>query len=1090
MRKLLYSSLFAVAFAFANPLFATHIVGGELGYKYLGNDTFLITLDLYRDYCGENAAALDLYSFIDIFRDNGQQWPGIPKEAKSLKFISKDTVPNNIAGDPCLFVPNDVCIEHSRWEGKVRIVGSGGFYIVYQRCCRNANIVNILAPDDVGTTYWLYVSPLARSLNNNSPEFGFYPPVYVCVNYPIAHPHAGTDVDGDDLVYKLYTPYLGAYPDSSQPQPFPAPAGVGNILPPPFDTVVWNSPNFSLSQVLGPSPDPLRFDPVTGLITGFPQIQGRFVIGLLVEEYRNGQLLSVVRRDFQYDVGQCAELDVQIEAPDAQCDDLTVHFENFTDVAQNFIWYFDWPNPTPFSTQKEPTFTFPDTGTYVVALVAEPVGACVDTAFHTIYLQNNSLTPDFSWQTYDCTSQSVLVLTDLSTDPVSPVDTWAWTVVYGSTTLTSNLQNPVFQIPNTASGTITLTASSVNGCEQTKTVSFAAGGNNPTDDIDPIAPFCLGSPVSLNPTGAVPGFTYQWSAPVPPAQQTLANPTVMLTQNTTFTVTITGFGGLCQSTVQVLAQVFQPVQLAFSPDTDCDATIVHFVNQSQNAPSGFVWNFGDPSTNADVSMEANPTWDYPAFGSYTVTLMTAPNAVCKDTIQQSILLEQKTLEAAFSFGYTGCEEGGVSVQFFDETENSEDDTNGWLWTFSGAYTGTSTQMNPSVMVSQEGWLYVTFQATTSEGCTDATALDSLWIDLTELPNLDPGGTTVQACLNGGATLNPGGDTTYIYAWSPSTGLSCANCPSPLANPSQSTVYTVLIQNPNGADTCAITRQVNVTVPTNVNLVSSADVESCNDSTTIFTSVGLLPVTFAWFNDSGAQVAGNVPTLTVPISGYAYYVVRATDPLGCHYYDTTNVVGGPVNIEAVGDQIKCSDEPLTIFATNLDQNDTLAWQWAADPIFNGPTNLPNPTVSNLPGDRWLYVTATNQFGCSATDSVYVAVVDTSNMLGFEFVAACNGSTVQFVNTSTNAFNFSWNFGDPTATDDISFADNPVYNYPGPGTYPVRLTMDFDLACVDTLQQNVVIESTQFIPDFTFEYVACETDSVDVQFHDATTILQVG
>lgn len=1084
------AALMVIGASVYSPVFATHIVGGELGYRYLGNDTFLITLDLYRDFCGENAAGLDFYSFIDFFDENGNQLPQsiIPNSQKTLNQISVDTIPNNIAGDPCLFVPSNVCIERSRWERKYKITSPGGFYVVYQRCCRNDNILNILNSLNSGATYFLHITPLARQFQNNSPSFGFYPPVFVCVNTPLNHPHAATDIDGDSLVYKLYTPFLGAAPNLEQPQPAPSGAGIGIISPPPFDTVTLNAPYYNLQQMLGPSSSPLAIDQNTGLLTALPNIQGRFTIGVLVEEYRNGELLSIVRRDFQYVVGECAKLDVQIVAPDAQCDNLTVHFQNETDVAQNFIWYFDWPNPTPFSTQKEVSFTYPDTGTYVIALVAEPVGACVDTGFHEIFLQLNSLTADFNWQTYDCTNQSVLVLEDLSVDTVSPIVSWHWEVNYGGTTLFSSIQNPVFQIPNPSSGTIKLTVISENGCEQVKIDSFEAGGNNPLDHLDTVS-VCLGNIAQLNPNGPTTGFTYLWGLPVPPGQQNLPNPSVSPMVNTTYPVTITGFNNLCQSTGSVTVVVFQPVQLAFAPDTDCDATIVHFVNQSQNAPTGVVWDFGDTTTVNDVSNQYSPTYDYPAFGSYTVTLMTPPNAVCKDTIQQDILLEPKTLEAAFSFEYSSCEEEVVTVQFMDETNNSEDDTNNWLWTFSGVVTGTSTLMNPIVQVQQDGWLYVTLKAMTSENCSDTTALDSLYIDVTELPNIENNG-EVLGCLTSGVTLNPGGDTSYVYTWSPSTGLSCTNCPSPHANPSQTTTYTVTVTNLNGADTCDITRQIIVRVPPNIQLNGSDDVTTCDQTTTLSASAGILPIDFAWFNQSGQQIAGDVSSITVPVSGYSYYIVRGTDLESCHYYDTIHVVGGSPNIEAVGDQIICSDGALNIFATNLDPNDTLTWQWLPDPIFSGPTNVPNPSVSLLTGDRTLYVTATNQFGCTTTDSVYVAVVDINNSLDFDYSVSCNGSTVQFTNTSTNAFNFAWDFGDNTTVNDTSFDDNPAYTYPGPGTYTVKLTMGFDLACVDTLEKPVEILTTQYVPDFTYEYISCETDSVLVQFNDATTIFQVG
>ncbi len=1094
MRYFLNSALLALGMFFALPLHATHIIGGELSYKYVGNDSFLITLDLYRD-CGDvNNEGFELpYANIGIFTDNGLYYTGVSLSEMRLFPVGVfDTIPNNIAGDPCLFVPPNVCVQHARYQRKFRLVGAQGIYITYQRCCRNSAVDNIVDPLNTGATYWIYLSPKAKTLQNSSPQFGFYPPVFVCVNYPIEHPHAATDINGDSLVYKFYTPFVGAsftFPIPTADQiPYGSPYEIDEIQPPPYTTLTWVDPPYNLSQLLGPSSSPLSIDPATGLITGFPQIQGRFVVGVLVEEYRNGQLLSVLRRDFQYEVGVCAELDVQIEAPDAQCDDLTVNFGNNTDVAQHFIWYFDWPNLTPSSDLKEPSYTYPDTGTYIVALVAEPVGQCVDTAFHEIYLQYNSLTPDFSWQTYDCSSQSVLVLQDLSTDNVSPVEEWTWTVTYDTITLTSNLQNPVFQVPNPATGTITLMAGSVNGCEQVKLDTFTTGGNNPADVLPDTVQICLGETAYLNPAGDHPGFTFQWASPVPIAQQNLANPGVAPAQNTIYSVTITGYSGLCLTVADVLVEVFTPVELAFEPDADCDGRVVHFVNQSQFAPFGFFWDFGDLATAADTSSQTSPTYTYPNYGDYSVTLMTAPDAVCKDTIVQVVTSSVKTLEPAFSYQYNGCDEDAVAVKFFDQTINTEGDTDGWLWTFTGVYTGTSTMMNPVITIMQEGWLYVTLQVTTSENCSGTTALDSLYIDFTELPNLVDDSEVI-GCLNGGVCLNVGGDTTYIYHWSPAIP-GCDDCPSPCVNPSQTTIYTVEVLNPNGADTCSITRQITVVVTPDVNLVGSDDVETCEATATLHAMAELLPVVYAWFDENGVQVAGDVDSITVNVSGYDWYVVRATDPEGCHWYDTIHVVGGPVNIEAVGDQIKCSNEPLDVYATNLDLNDTLTWQWTPVDIFSGPTDVPNPTVPVVPGARWLYVEATNQFGCSAMDSVYVAVVDTANVLDFDYVVECNGSTVQFVNTSTNAFNFSWDFGDPTVTDDTSHLDNPVYTYPGLGTYTVRLTMDFDLACVDTLVKDITIVSTQFVPDFTYEYLSCDVDSVDVMFHDATLILQTG
>jgi gliding motility-associated-like protein len=1074
MRNLSITISIAAGILLSLPLHASHIIGGEISYECLGNNQWKIKLDVYRD-CFYGQAPFDAPAHISVFND-----AGVFVNNLNVSPMFTDTIPNNIAGDPCLFPPSDVCVEHAHYEGTVTLTQPNtGYYFVYQRCCRNETIANILDPDQTGATYWVYLSNAARQACNSSPKFKNPPPVFVCVNKPINHPYAATDANGDSLVYSFYTPFEGA--TFAQPQPPFASA-------PPYtnDTVVWYPPNlYSLNSLLGPSTvQTLSINSQTGLITGFPEIMGQFVVGVQVKDYKNGQLMSVIRRDFQYNVGVCLEIIPTIDAPPAQCDNLTVQFGNETQVANNFIWYFDWPNTSPSSTQFEPTYTYPDTGTYVIAQVAAPGTQCEAIGFDTIFLQYNSLTANFSFQTYDCTNETVLALTDLSVDNVSPPTQWNWTVTYGGNTLTSTLQNPAFVVPNPSSGTIKLVVRSKNGCEETKILNFTTGGNNPINLLPNNPQICIGSSTQLNPNGPTSGFTYKWGPNVPPAQQNLVNPTVAPLQTTTYNVTVTGFGGLCTSTGQVTVHVLPQVSLAFVADTDCDARVVHFINQSQNAPTGYVWNFGDPTTTNDVSTQANPTYTYPAYGTYTVTLATPPNAVCKDTIQQTITLTEKILEAAFSYAYTNCDEDAVTIKFFDQTNNSLNNTTTRKWTFSGVFNGTSAQQNPTITVTQEGTLNVTLEVTTDEGCKSVTIPAALQIDLTELPGIVDG-SQVLGCLNGGVTLNPGGDPDYLYQWSPADGLSCTTCPSPHANPSQTTTYTVVVKNIS-ADTCEISKQMTVLVPQNVGLVASNDVTTCNPQATLTASTTLTPVTYAWFNENNNQLAGNVNSLTVQVSGYRHYIVRATDQQGCHYYDTVAVTGGPANIQAVGDQVKCSDVTVEVSAANLDPNDTLTWQWAPVAAFNGPTNVPNPDYINVTGAQWLTVQATNQFGCKKTDSVYVAIVDVNNNLDFDYVVECSGGTVQFVNQSTNAYNFSWNFGDPTTTNDVSLLDNPTYTYPDTGTYLVALTMDFDLECVDTIWKEVTISDTQFATDFAFEYLGCDADSIEVQFHDATQI----
>ena len=61
-------------------------------------------------------------------------------------------------------------------------------------------------------------------------------------------------------------------------------------------------------------------------------------------------------------------------------------------------------------------------------------------------------------------------------------------------------------------------------------------------------------------------------------------------------------------------------------------------------------------------------------------------------------------------------------------------------------------------------------------------------------------------------LNPDGNPSLQYQWSPGTTLSDSNAVSPIANPTIPTTYTVTITAVNGTDTCVLIQQVHVNFP--------------------------------------------------------------------------------------------------------------------------------------------------------------------------------------------------------------------------------------------------------------------------------------
>ena len=108
---------------------------------------------------------------------------------------------------------------------------------------------------------------------------------------------------------------------------------------------------------------------------------------------------------------------------------------------------------------------------------------------------------------------------------------------------------------------------------------------------------------------------------------------------------------------------------------------------------------------------------------------------------------------------------------------------------------TSILQNPPYQVySTAGNFTVTAISTNSSGCKD-TATENIIVS--PLPTVTlPGQMTVQAGFPATipATYSAGVNT---WTWTPATGLSCANCPAPDADPNFNTTYYLEFSDVNG-----------------------------------------------------------------------------------------------------------------------------------------------------------------------------------------------------------------------------------------------------------------------------------------------------
>ncbi len=346
---------------------ATHIVGGDLTYKYLGNDSFEITLILYVDCINGNPGAIsaDATAMLGVFDSAGTTLIKTLSEGRSLP------VRINSVNYNCVLPPSNACVDKYTYTYLTHLpFRAGGYTIDFQRCCRNNTITNIINSGNTGATYFIHIPDhVWANGHNTSAVFKTLPPNFLCVDRDFIYDHSAADADGDSLAYELYVPFEGADPVNNRPQP---PSG------PPFANVIWSS-GFSTNAMMQGIPD-LQIQTQTGLLSVKPKLTGQFVVGIAVKEFRNGKHINTTRRDFQFNVLNCVIGIVSAYTKDIKVCSDTVRFVNSSFGASTYFWDFGIDSAdTDTSTLFEPVFVYPKTGTYKVKLVSAD-GTCKDSA--------------------------------------------------------------------------------------------------------------------------------------------------------------------------------------------------------------------------------------------------------------------------------------------------------------------------------------------------------------------------------------------------------------------------------------------------------------------------------------------------------------------------------------------------------------------------------------------------------------------------------------------------------------------------------------------------------------------------------------
>lgn len=563
--------LIFLLFLVIKPAMASHIVGGEFGYNYLGDTViasrvyhkYKVTLYIFQDCLTgvPDAINQDNPAFFTVYENNGSQIP--VNVDTNIRYNPNNggaiTVPGNFSND-CINKAPQICLLRKKFE-KIYYFpsSSSGYVVVYQRCCRNSSIINVISPGDQGATYSCTIPP--TTIRNNSAVYKNYPPQIICLNNPLYYDHSATDADADSLTYEFCPAQVGATDADIKPV---------IAYPPPFDTVAYFPP-FTYSNPISGLPA-IAIDPETGIITGSPNRIGRFLVTVCCNEWRNGIIINTTKREFQFVVTDCskkviADIPVYSNLPNTyiiNCADYTVHFVNTSSGGFSYKWTFDVEgNPGITSSEFEPNYSYPDTGTYVVKLVVNPGSTCPDsiTRYVKIY-------PVFSATFTDtgkyCPGSPISFL-DNTTSTIKPILYWKWSFGDGTT---SQEQNPVHTFKRGDTYNVVLISENARNCTDTTLKRLVIQDFRPFAGDDTV--IVKGEYIQFDAKG---GNNYLWSPQLNLNDTTIYNPRASYPDTGYYTYMVLmkssyGCVGIDTMNVLVVNDASYAMPTAFSPNND------------------------------------------------------------------------------------------------------------------------------------------------------------------------------------------------------------------------------------------------------------------------------------------------------------------------------------------------------------------------------------------------------------------------------------------------------------------------------------------------------------------------------------------
>ncbi len=930
-----------------------------------------------------------------------------------------------------------------------------GYHLMYNRCCRNASIVNIFDPGINSMGFYAFIPPF--SVVNNSPVFNEKPLPFICTGDSLSILNSATDAEGDSLVFSFETPYLG-YASISNTLPFPP-----DSLLWPIPIITWQTGGFSTANPFGPHGFS-QIDSYTGISEYIITAQGNYVVAVEIKEYRNGSLIAVSRRDMQLLALACPTnpfpvlsattptVSYTLEEGDSLCFNALFTDSNAdgntADDSLNIAFYgniFDTNIVSPTATSiaiagvspVEATFCWKtsclqgNTSPYLFNIVSTDNG-CPHKSTpvnYSILINKASAPTHITGPTQVCQNQSNIYY---EVDTIEGAS-YLWSVTGGQILGDSTQKGVFINWISSDSGIIYCYALSKFGCaSDTISLTIHIGGNINVDAGNN-ATICPGDSIRIggNPSLSIPGISFQWTVNQIPFDTVHLNPYVKPLQSATYYIEVIDTNQ-CFAQDSIVVNVSTHAFQKSNDTTICQGdTIPLWISGGSN----YVW-----SPNAYISTVNGPSVSVHPLTSlyYVISLIDGNQCSSKDSILVSI------------FSPIQIQNGDTAWLCFGDTLTLT--TNGGInpiWSPNVSISDIHA-VDPKVFPSDT--LIYTLQISDINNCSYTNHI--LVTPSTNIP-IDAGNDTT-ICM--GDTILIGGMPTaplnvQINWVNNGAIIGSLNQFNPLLTTNQQieVIANGTLLTCSGSDTAIIF------IHPQPNVSAGLDITACQQSLVQFNAE--TANTYDWDFGNGSTADIQSPSTTYNTIGNYSVILRYTDNHTCPGIDTLQVdIVLFSTLVASNDTFTCAGDTLQLFAIGSG-----SFQWS--PITNiSHSTIANPFVYPIISTDYI-VRPIDSTSCFNIDTVKITILPSPSLtlLPIQYICTNQPETLQV----SGATSYYWNPG--TYLSD-SLSDHPLIIADSSINYEV--TGLFSNGCTDTKNMQININPN---PTANFDYtivLGCE------------------